>query len=133
MSLKGNIASLNNFSAALRRLPRVLAQKIAADAAPEITALAQQTFAAGEDAYGGSWSPGKEGQKITLRKSGSLARYVKYVAIGTKLRVALGVAYAKYQVGRRPVTPRQGEPLPVAYVRALRSIAEKTIREELGR
>lgn len=124
--------SLAKFSQSLRRLPRVVAQKVAANAAAEITRLAHATFNASEDAYGVPWSPGADGQRVTLRKSGRFARYVRYVAIGTKLRAALGVPYARYQIGRRPVFPRQGQALPTAYVRALSEVADKTVRTELG-
>lgn len=126
------VASLQKFSADLRRLPTVVAQQVAAAAAPVITALAKQTFDAGENSYGVTWAPAKDGSKVTLKKSGSLARTVKYVAIGTRLRVALGVKYAKYQIGKRPVTPRQGQELPVAYVRALHRVAVNVCRREMG-
>lgn len=127
-----SIASLSKFTADLRRLPRVVAQKVAAAAAPAITSLALATFDAGENAYGSTWAPGEQGQKVTLRKSGALERAVHYVAIGTKLRVALGVPYAKYQIGKRPVFPSQGGVLPVDYVRALQRVAVDVCRAEMG-
>jgi hypothetical protein len=68
-----------------------------------------------------------------LRKSGALANRLHYVGIGTKLRVALGVKYAKFQIGRRPVFPTQGQPLPQEYVRTLQRIAVDVVRKELGR
>lgn len=127
------ITSLQKFSADLRRLPTVLAQRVAAEAAPVLTDIALETFNAGENAYGTVWSPKADGTVATLRKSGRLANTVHYVAIGTKLRLALGVSYAKYQVGRRPITPPQGAPLPVAYSDALKRTAVKVIKERLGR
>lgn len=131
--LKGDLSSLKNFTAKLQELPRVLAQKVAAAAAPALTEAARATFDAGEDAFGVNWTPGSEGQRVTLRKSGDLASYIKYVATGTKLRIALGVRYAKYQIGRRPIFPKQGDPLPAAYQRVLEKVAIDTIRAELGR
>lgn len=131
MSLRGNLTSLSKFSSDLRRLPRVVAQKVTAAAAPAITELARATFAASENAYGVPWTPGHDGDKVTLRKTGALARYVHYVGIGTKLRVALGVAYAKYQIGRRPVFPTQGKTLPAEYVRTLQRIAADVVRAEM--
>lgn len=127
-----NIAKLRDFEARLRSLPTVLAQKIAARAADEITALAKQTFAESEDAYGANWAPGHDGKRVTLRKSGGLERGVRYIAIGTKIRAVLGVAYAKYQVGRRPVLPRAGASLPIAYAQALSRITAEMCRAELG-
>lgn len=125
------IASLAKFSQDLRRLPRVVAQAVTQAAAPKITELAQKTFNASSDAYGQPWDPGSDGQRVTLRKSGALARRVHYVGIGTKLRVALGVAYAKFQIGRRPVFPRQGQKLPVEYSTTLARTAVDVVRAEM--
>lgn len=111
----------------------MIAIKITEAAAPVLTAIAMETFDAGESPYGDSWKPGEKGQKITMRKTGDLARYIRYVAIGTKLRVALGVKYAKYQIGRRPVFPRQGGDLPQPYVEALQRVAVRVVKEELNR
>jgi hypothetical protein len=133
MSFAASIQSLRQFSADLRRLPLVVAQKVAAQAAPALTRVAKATFDAGEDPYGVNWVPGADGQKVTLRKSGALERFIHYVAIGTKLRVALGVRYAKYQIGKRPVFPRQGAPLPADYVRTLQRTAVDVVRSEIGR
>lgn len=128
-----NINSLAKFAADLRRLPRVVAQRVCEEAAPKITALGRETFGASEDAYGAAWKLGAEGQTVTLRKSGALARALYYVAIGTKLRVALGVPYAKFQIGRRPVFPTQGNVLPEAYQSTLSRTAVEVVRQELGR
>ena len=95
--------------------------------------MAKETFDASENAYGVTWEPGAEGDKVTLQKSGALARGVHYVGIGTKLRVVLSVPYAKYQIGKRPVFPSQGAELPTAYQKKLTEIAQKVITEELGK
>lgn len=133
MSNARAIQSLAQFSADLRRLPRVVAERVASAAAPVITALARDTFNASENAYGDSWAPGKQGQVVKLRRSGDLSDFIRYVAIGTKLRVSLGVPYAKFQIGRRPVFPRQGAPLPVAYEHALQRVAVDVVRAEMRR
>jgi len=129
--LRGSPQTLARFSQELRRLPRVVAQKVTAAAAPVITDLARATFNASQTAEGIPWAPGADGQRVTLRKSGALARRVHYVGIGTKLRVALGVAYAKFQIGRRPVFPSQGSPLPAAYAEALHQVAVAVVRAEM--
>jgi hypothetical protein len=126
------LESLKAFSASLRRLPRVLGQKVASAAAPVLTETSETTFRAGEDPYGNAWAPGEHGDRITLVKTGALSKFLKYVAIGEKLRVALGVPYAKYQIGKRPVFPRQGGALPVAYRRTLEEKTAEAIRAELG-
>lgn len=132
MSLSGNINSIAKFTEDLRRLPRVVAQKVVQASAPALTSLALQTFDAGETPYGDAWKEGADGQRITLDRSGALKRQIKYVGIGTKLRVALGVKYAKYQIGKRPVFPTQGGALPVEYVTVLQRTAVDIVRGELG-
>lgn len=124
--------SLSQFANDLRRLPRVVAFRVAEEAAPEITRLGKESFDRGETPYGIDWRPGAEGQKVTLKKTGALERFIRYVAIGSKLRVALGVRYAKYQIGKRSVFPRQGGDLPDSYVQALMRTAVRVVRQELG-
>ncbi len=133
MSNAQAIASLAAFSAGLRALPRVVAQKVALAAAPALTEAVLATFNASAEADGTPWQPLATGERATLRKSGSLAGKIRYVAIGTRLRVALGVAHAKYQVGRRPLFPKQGDPLPPAYVKALQDATSAVCRAEIGR
>lgn len=121
------------FAASLRALPRTVAIKVAEAAAPGLTEAARKTFDAGEDAYGVTWEIRQDGTRATLKKSGALSAKVHYVAIGTKVRVALGTAYAKYVLGKRPALPKAGAPLPPAYVAALEEATARVIREELGR
>lgn len=125
--------SLKDFAASLRRLPTVVGQRVASAAAPLLTAAAQASFASSETPYGVGWAPGSEGQTITLRKSGALQSGVRYVAIGQRLRLALTTAYARYQVGKRPVTPRQGAALPPIYLRALEQATRAVIAAEVGK
>lgn len=126
-------ASLRKFSASLRELPRVVGHRVAAACAPVLTALVVDTSDASADAYGAAWAPGADGQTVTLRRSGALLNGVRYVAIGSKLRLArvAGPRRRARRVGRRPVTPRQGEALPPAYARALDTTARRVIREAL--
>lgn len=124
--------SLSQFAADLRNLPRAVALRVTEAAAPVLTELAKETFDASETPDGESWKPGERGQKVTLKKSGDLSKYIRYVAIGTKLRVALGVKYAKYQIGKRPVFPKQGGDLPKAYTEALQRVAVRVVKEALG-
>lgn len=129
--VKGGFDKLRNFETKLRSMSKVVAVKVAAKAAPIISDLAKATFEAGQDAYGLLWEPGRDGQKITLRKSGALERYAAtYAAIGTRIRAVLGVPYAKYQIGKRPVLPRGA--LPVAYSDALKRIVSEVFAEHFG-
>lgn len=128
--LKGDLSKLRRLEQSLRELPRVVAIKVAAAAADKITELARQTFGAGENAFGDTWHPGKEGQHVTLRRSGAIAAGVRYVAIGTRLRAQLGPRYAKYQVGKRPIFPRSA--LPASWIEAIRAETSKVIAAEMG-
>lgn len=123
--------SLANLSAKLRALPRTLAHRVTEAAAPAITRAASRTFSRGEDPYGVAWTPGADGNPVTLRKTGALARLLYYVAIGTKLRVALGVPYAKYQIGKRPVFPRQAAALPADYSAEIERASADAIRTSM--
>ena len=124
-------ANLKKFAASLRELPLVVGHRVAKAAAPILTRLVLETSRSSEDAYGAAWAPGESGQVVTLRKSGALLDGVRYVAIGQKLRLALTTKYAKYQVGKRPVAPAQGAPLPPAYAAALAATAAQVIGEAL--
>jgi hypothetical protein len=124
---KLDTSSLSRFEKSLRDLPKGLGIRIAEKAAPAITALAKASFDSGEDPYGVPWAPSVDGDRVDLRDKGDLEKHVRYVANGTKIRVALGVPHAKYQIGKRPIFPRVGL-LPVAYQRKL----DEIVREEMG-
>lgn len=129
--LRGDLSKLRGLEKSLTELPRVVGARVATASADAITALARATFAAGENAYGDTWDPGVGGEQVSLRKSGALGRFA-YVAIGTRLRAQLGPSYARYQIGKRPILPRSGARLPIAYVGTLRAKASEVIRAELG-
>ncbi len=129
--LTGDISSLKKFSERLRSLPKVAAGRVAAAAAPALTAVARASFAVSETPYGLAWAPGSEGQRVTLKKSGDLEKKLYYVAIGTLLRVLLGVAHAKFQVGKRPVFPTQGAPLPPDYLAALKTSSDAELARHM--
>jgi hypothetical protein len=127
--IRGDFGKIRKIESSLRELPRVTGAKVAAAAAETITSLARRTFDASENAYGDAWPLGVHGQKVTLRRSGAGARFA-YVAIGTRLRAALGPSHMKYQVGKRPIFPTGR--LPVAYVQTLRDKTNEVIARELG-
>lgn len=131
MSLRGDVGKLRSLEKSLRDLPSTIAFRVAEASAATITRLARGTFEAGQNAYGDDWELGKEGEPVRLRRSGRLAGDVEYVATGTKLRARLGPKYAIYQVGRRPVFPRNGARLPRAYVEALKAKTAEIIESEL--
>ena len=124
--------SLRAFAKSLKRLPSVLGHRVAREAAPVLTSLLVSTFDAGENAYGIAWDAGSKGERITLVRSGSTKRGLRFVAIGAKLRVALATRWAKYQVGKRPVTPAPGAALPSSFRDTLEQLTSSLAREELA-
>lgn len=127
-----SLDALNKLARRLRELPKVVAGRVTDAAAPKLTAIANADFDAGRDPYGVAWPPGADGHRVTLRRSGALGRLVRYVGIGTKLRVALVVPYAKYQIGRFRVFPRQGATLPKTYTEAISATVADVCAKELA-
>ena len=125
--MKIDTSSLAKFSRALKDMRKGVAIDIAARAAPVITEFAKESFAKSEDPYGAAWLPSVDGDTVTLQDTGSLRDQIHYVAIGTLLRVKLGVKHAKYQIGKRPVYPKQGGLLPKKYTDAL----DKIVADEI--
>lgn len=127
--MSGTLAEL---AKKLRELPKTLAAQVTEAAAPALTDLASSTFNAGTDPYGVPWAPSKDGSRVELEDSGALKRFLRYVPIGTRLRVALGVPYAKYQIGKRRVFPRAGAALPAEYTAALTEATNAAIKTSLS-
>lgn len=131
MTLRGNPKALQAFIEKVRTAPKTVAEKVAIEAAPQLTALALETFEAQETPYGTPWKPGAHGQTVTLHQTGKLEDQIHYEAVGPKLRVKLGARYAKYQIGKRPIFPRRND-LPDDYVNVLEEVAQSVLQEELG-
>lgn len=130
---RSDTSSLSKFSRSLSEMPKNVAIDVAQRAAPIITAFANESFASSSDPYGVPWAPGEDGQKITLVDTGDMRRDIRYEANGTKLRVKLGQDYAKYQIGKRPVYPKQGGLLPRKYSDALEAlVAEEAEGRVIG-
>lgn len=129
-NLKGDLRSIRKLSESIRTMPFWLARAVARNAAAAITKEAQASYDSGQDPYGVDWAPSAEGDRVDLNESGAMRSFVEYVAVGSKMRMVLGVPYAKYQVGKRPIGPRQGAPLPKNYIAALERAIDKSVREE---
>jgi hypothetical protein len=130
--LRGDLSSLGNFSKSLKTMPFWLGREAARFAAPAITQAAHETFDRGRDPYGVTWQESRKGESVDLNETGALRNFVEYKSIGTLLRIALGVSYAKYQIGKRKVFPTQGSPLPVSYRAALDNAVQSAVAQELG-
>ncbi len=121
---------LRKFAKGLETVSTELGHRTATASAEKITELGRETFDAGQDAYGTPWALGADGEPVDLEESGALKSKLSYTAVGRKLRSALGVSYAKYQIGKRPVYPRGA--LPASYVEALSKVAADEARKALG-
>lgn len=114
--LRGNVGSLRALQKRLNADPQVLAHKVAAAAVGAINSEALRTFSAGQAPTGYVWPESKvTGARVDLVESGRLRGQIRYVADGARIRCIIGVKYAKYQIGKRPVFPPRGAPLPAPY------------------
>lgn len=130
MTTKLDTGSVKSFLSALRDLTSArLAQTVASYAAPALTTIGKADFAQQQAPSGVPWASSVDGTAVTLVRSGSLRDQIRYVAIGRIVRVALGVNYAKYQIGKRPVFPARGSALPTTYQTALRAATERATEE----
>lgn len=130
MSSSLDTGTVAKFLRALNELGSArLAQTIASYAAPVLTRVGLQDFDAQKAPSGVPWAPSAEGKTVDLVRTGSLRGNVRYVAVGRILRVALGVRYARYQIGKRPIFPARGLALPDAYRAALHDATDRATRE----
>lgn len=127
MAFRPDTSKLSKLAASLRQQPVVLAQKIAAQVAPGVTAKAQQAYSAGQTVYGDARPTGAAGNALTLVQSGATQGSLRFVAIGTRVRVALGTRYAKYLIGKYRILPSGA--LPVAWRDAIAALARTEIEK----
>jgi hypothetical protein len=89
MALKGNPRNLRRLNQTIATLPTVLAQKVAARAAAEITALARASFDGGQTVYGDARPAGKHGNALSLVATGFTRDNLQFVSDGgTKIRAS---------------------------------------------
>lgn len=110
-------------------LPSV-AERVARRAAAEFRKLAKADFDAGRTPDGDAWKPGKDGKRVTLKKSGRLEKKATdYEASGRHVRATVTtVPYARFQL-RRGYMPRT---LPAAWATRLRELARQEIEAHVG-
>lgn len=128
--VSGDFSKLAALRAALRKVPVMVAQKVAARAAPILTGLARASFDAGTTVYGDARPTGVDGNTLTLRKTGRTAGSLRFVSIGTITRCALGTPWAKYLI-RYGLLPNGKAAIPVSWARALKAEAVRAITAEL--
>lgn len=114
----------------LQALPRVAAVKVAQRASASLTAALTGSFDSGLTAYDEARPLGSRGNQLTLRKTDRLRGLLRMVYDGgTRLRVALTVPYARYQI-RFGVLPRGGDAMPARWSRLLERDTNAVLNEE---
>lgn len=108
--LRGNPATLQTFKKRIQRFPVVLAQSVATEAAPELTALAAGAYSGGRTVFGELRPRGEDGRELSLVKTGLTKRSVRFSAVGTVVRCVLGPRYARFLVGKYAILPNRAIP-----------------------
>jgi len=126
-----SIAKLSQLAKSLRDIPVRVAQNIASSVAPDLTNMARASFDAGQTVYGDARPTGKEGNALTLRRTGALRSGVRFTAIGTRLRAVLTVRYARYMV-KYGILPRGGSKIHVAWQESISNTAKDEIQKAVA-
>lgn len=131
--MSGNVRrigmSLRDVKARIMSAGVVAAQATAARVAPTLNSLARSAFAAGNTVYGEARPAGKRGS-VSLVRTGRMRDSIAFTAIGATVRAALGVAYARYHVGRYRILPSGDRTvLPVAWARAIDAVFRDAMRK----
>jgi len=136
MGISGDISKLG---ALRKRLGDVvqLAAKVAPVVAPLFKGFVAEGFARKTDPYGGAWkaitaATRKRGTKSALDRSGRMKGEIDYLPFGTRVKVWLGTAYARFHIstGRRTL-PRPKD-LPARWGQAIEVEAEKQFKATTG-
>jgi hypothetical protein len=106
---RGTIAGLR---AELADLPLSLAHEVAKRAAPVVTAAAGTSYDSGRNVYGDARKESVEGAPLSLLRTGTTRRTVRFVNNGRIVRCALGTPYAKYLIGKYGILPCGNAAMP---------------------
>lgn len=130
MALKGNIRSLQALRRAVSKLPLTAATRIAAQAAPEVSALTREAFDSEITVYGSPRPRSVDGDKpLTLVRTGASRDALRFVAEGSRMRTATLPKYTKYLIGLYSVLPNG--PLPAIWRERLNEIAAQVLHEQI--
>lgn len=104
------------------------AREVATKAAPALTRLMREAFDSGRTVYGDPRPLGKDGNKLSLIKSGATRKTIRFDNFGTVLRIQLTTSYAKYLVGKYTILPQGGRTaIPFEWMRLLRALADTVL------
>lgn len=116
MGLKGDVNKLRTFKQKLREFPLTIAAEVSRAGAPALTDLAGSAYDGGRTVYGDTRPKGVDGQALDLKVTGATRAQMRFVAVGTIMRCALGPRYSKYLI-RYGILPN-GNAAPPAEWRA---------------
>lgn len=111
MALKGNVNDLRKLTKRLKGAPVELARAVAKESTQPLTSLAQQAYSSGKTVYDSARPLGKDGNELTLVKTGKTQELLLFVNTGTIIRCHLGTDYAPYLVGKYRILPMGAMPV----------------------
>jgi hypothetical protein len=123
------LRSINALKKALRNAPITATARIAARAAPAMSALAQGAHASGKTVYDRPRARGVDGDELSLDRTGATKRALNFTATGRDIRTSVLPRYAKYLIGKYDLLPNG--PLPQAWREGLREIAARVLYDEI--
>ena len=125
------LRSIQSLKRALSKAPITSVARIAARAAPAMSALAGEAYDGGRTVYDSPRPRGVDGQGLSLERTGATRAALNFVATGRDIRTARLPSYAKFLIGKYSVLPNG--PLPVAWRERLREIAAAVLYDEIHR
>ena len=128
-ALKGDLRSLESLKRALRKLPITASARIAARAAPVITALAGGAYDSGTTVYGRPRPLGVDGKALSLERTGASRRAMAFIATGRDIRTARLPRYTRYLIGKYDVLPNG--PLPAEWRARMTDIAAQVLLDQI--
>lgn len=114
---------------AVAKMPATSAARIAAQAAPEVSALTRQAFDSETTVYASPRPKSADGKPLTLVRSGASREALRFVAEGTRMRTAVLPPYTRYLIGRYDVLPNG--PLPAEWRERLNEIAAEVLYDQI--
>lgn len=124
--LAKNIATVDKLRTTIKALPLRIRTAVARDAAEVLTWSIREQYDAGRTVYDTPRPLSVDGDKLTLKKSGTTRATLSFVTVGTIVRAQLSTKYSKYLVGKYKVLPQR---LPIAYSEALQKIVREYIED----
>ena len=125
------LRSLRSLKKALAKLPITATARIAARAAPAMSALAQGAHASGQTVYGRPRPKGVDGDALSRANTGATQRALQFIATGRDIRTTVLPRYARWLIGRYDLLPNG--PLPIAWREGLKAIASRVLSDEIKR